>query len=85
MGLTLDQVRSTLRRVARDGSGQVEELSVAAIAGGTERVELLVRFSGCHEGPCVLLLNLTRSDVASLEQELKAQLHSTLRFGEGHP
>jgi hypothetical protein len=46
--------------------------------GDSGRAEVLVTISGCHPKPCLLLLNITRSDPGRVRQELTARLRRAL-------
>ena len=78
MILTLDEVSAISRAVVEDYRTDLEVVRVAAAEGGVGRVELLVTVSGCHRDPCMLMLNLTREERATLEDELRAKLHEAL-------
>ena len=78
MILTLDEVSAISRAVVEDHRADLEVVRVAAAEGGVGRVELLVTISGCHREPCMLMLNLTRLERATLEGELRAKLREAL-------
>jgi hypothetical protein len=56
-----------------------EFVGIMASEGGSGRVEVMVTVKGCHNDPCRLLLNLSRTNRAALEDELRRKLHEQLR------
>jgi hypothetical protein len=78
MVLHADEVTAISRAVAREYDGALEVLGVASSEGGTGRVELLVTIAGCHREPCVLMLNLTRTEHAAFETELRSKFREAL-------
>jgi hypothetical protein len=76
--LNLDEVSVISRAVVEDYRDDLEVIGVAAAEGGIGRVELLVTISGCHREPCMLMLNLTRVERATLESELRTKLREAL-------
>jgi hypothetical protein len=72
------EVTAIARAIAREFDPHLHVQAVVAAEGGGERVEVLVTIAGCHAEPCVLMLNLTRSEKAMLERELVAKLQEAL-------
>jgi len=62
------------REVAREYDSGLTVEGITSADGGTGRAELLVTISGCHKDPCVLLLNLDRTDEATVDSQLRAKL-----------
>jgi hypothetical protein len=83
MRLTLEEVTKISHAIAQEYGGQLEVTGVAATDGGTDHVELLVTITGCHDEPCVLMLNLTRVDSEAMERELRARLGEALATHAG--
>ncbi len=67
------------RDVIRQYSPSLNFVGVMASEGGSGRVEIMVTVKGCHAEPCRLLLNLPRSNRATLESELRRTLEEQLR------
>jgi len=78
LALNLDTVTAISRVVTADHDPPLEVVGVASSDGGSDRVELLVTVVGCHQEPCVLMLNLTRTETSQFEHELKAKLREKL-------
>ena len=77
MRLTIEEIEAIARSVA----AQYDALTVDAVLathGNTDQVELLVTVSGCHHKPCVVMVNVLRTDRESMEQELRTQFRSAL-------
>lgn len=83
MTLPATEIRHIATSVA---SGYGEALSVvnAAITdGGGERVEILVTLSGCHEGECRVLVNVSRADRQTFEAEFRSRLREAIEKHAG--
>ena len=78
MTLNLELVTLISRQVARNLDERIDVVSVASTDGGSERVELLLTLANCHQEPCVIMVNVPRSDISSLERELRQKLHEAL-------
>jgi hypothetical protein len=78
MTLTVDAVTAISRSVARAYDPRLEVLGVASTDGGTSRVELLVTIEGCHQDPCVIMINVTRSAQPEFEHELRTKFRDAL-------
>jgi hypothetical protein len=79
MSVPLDEIATMSRAVvAEQGRG----LTVAAVTttggGGSERVEVLVDITGCHDGPCRFAVNISRADSEGFKQELEARLREAI-------
>ena len=77
MTLSLQQVTQISRAIV-EAEKDLDLIGVASTDGASGRVELLVTIAGCHAGPCVLMLNLTRGERAAFERELRTKLHEAL-------
>jgi hypothetical protein len=51
---------------------------VASTAGESSRVEVFVTVRGCHQEPCVLMVNLTRQGHQAFERDLREKLRRAL-------
>ena len=78
MRLTLEEVEDISRRTASTYAADLTLVGVAATDGGADHVELLVTVSGCHAEPCMLMLNVVRTDRESLERDLTAGLREAV-------
>jgi hypothetical protein len=76
--LNLDTITAISRAIAADHDPRLEVVGVASSDGGSDRVELLVTIVGCHQEPCILMLNLTRTETSQFERELKLKLREKL-------
>lgn len=79
MPLNVDAITAISRTVALEHGRAVEILGVTATDGGTDRAELLINITGCHQDSCRLLLNISRTEGAEFEVELRAKLIEALR------
>ena len=78
MALSLDTITAISRDIAAGHDPPLEVVGVASSDGGSDRVELLVTIVGCHQEPCILMLNLTRAESSQFERELKDKLREKL-------
>jgi len=79
MPLAHDEIVSASRDVIQRFSQRLEFAGVMASEGGSDRVELMVTISGCHDEPCRLMFNLPRADGPTFEAELRQKLEQQLR------
>lgn len=77
MKLPIDQIEAISRAVAQEYDPRLGVMSVAS-SGGSARVELLVTIDGCRQDPCVVMVNVTRTDQAALEHELREKFRDAL-------
>jgi hypothetical protein len=77
MTLSLQQVTEISRAIV-EKERDLDLIGVASTDGGSGRVEVLMTIAGCHEEPCVLMLNLARGERAALERELRIKLRGAL-------
>jgi hypothetical protein len=78
VALNLDTIAAISRDITADHDPPLEVVGVASSDGGSNRVELLVTIVGCHQEPCVLMLNLTRTEASQFEREFKDKLREKL-------
>lgn len=78
MRLKLDLATDICREVAAELDPRLTIVGVTATEGGSDRVEVLVTVTGCHTAPCMHLLNVTRSEPALLEQQIRSKLFDAL-------
>ena len=76
--LTADELTTIIHDVAQGQGRTLHVHSVAATDGGSGRAEILVTVDGCHEGPCRLLLNVTRESTSEFAAEFRTKLASAL-------
>lgn len=79
MTMDLDSVTTLSRTVVREHDSKLSVLGVTSGGGGSDRVELLITIGGCHAAPCVLMLNLTRTEPSAFADELRSKLTDALR------
>jgi hypothetical protein len=82
MGINLDEVTSISRDVASQLDQRLKVVSVSTTEGGGDRVEVLVTVAGCHQEPCLHLLNVSRVGTEALEEQIRATLQRSLK---AHP
>jgi len=76
--LSIDAVSELSRGVAAEYDSRLEVIGVASTAGESSRVEVFVTVRGCHQEPCVVMVNLTRQGHEAFERDLRAQLRRAL-------
>ena len=76
--LTADELTTIIHDVAQGQGRTLHVHSVAATDGGSGRAEILVTVGGCHQGPCRLLLNVTRESTSEFAAEFRTKLASAL-------
>jgi len=76
--LSIDTVNALSRDVAAEYDPRLEVIGVASTAGESSRVEVFVTVRGCHQEPCVLMVNLTRQGHEAFERDLRDKLHRAL-------
>jgi len=76
--LSIDTVNALSRDVAAEYDPRLEVIGVASTAGESSRVEVFVTVRGCHQEPCVLMVNLTRQGHQAFERDLRDKLHRAL-------
>jgi hypothetical protein len=76
--LSMDTVTTLSREVAAEYDSRLEVIGVTATAGESSRVEVLVTVRGCHQDPCVLMVNLTRRGQEAFERDLRDKLKHAL-------
>ena len=83
MSLALAEMTDLSRSIARELAGDFRVAAVTATDGGSERAEIVVAIEGCHDGPCRFVVNVTRSERSTFENELRAKLHDALERHRG--
>jgi hypothetical protein len=76
--LSIDAVSALSREVAAEYDSRLEIIGVASTAGESSRVEVFLTVRGCHEEPCVLMVNLTRQGHQAFERDLRETLRRAL-------
>jgi len=76
--LSIDAVTTLSRDVAAEYDSRLEVIGVTSTAGDSSRVEVFVTVRGCHQEPCVLMVNLTRHGQEAFERDLREMLQRTL-------
>jgi hypothetical protein len=76
--LTIGAVTALSREVAAEYDSRLEVVGVASTDGESGRVEILVTVRGCHEEPCVIMVNLTRLGPRAFERDLRKTLRGAL-------
>jgi hypothetical protein len=78
MALTQEEITDISLAVIQEHERSLHLVGVASTEGGSDRIELVITVSGCHDEPCMLMLNLTRAGRSELETELKGKLRTAL-------
>ena len=76
--LTIDAVTELSREIAAQYDSRLEVIGVASTAGESSRVEVFVTVRGCHQDPCILMVNLTRQGHEAFERDLRDKLRRAL-------
>ena len=79
MSLTLDEVAAISRGVALEHGRALQIAGVTLTGGSSDRVEVLVTVTGCHQDPCRILINISRADGAELASQLRTKLQQAMR------
>ena len=79
MPVGLDTVADISRAVALEHGRGLSIDAVTTTEGTSDRAEVLVTISGCHNKPCRFLINVTRWDGEEFEREFRAKLGDALR------
>lgn len=79
MALSLDAITDISRAVVLRHDHDIEVIGVTSTEGGSNRVELLLALSGCHDEPCRIVLNINRVDAGEFERDLRSKLDEALR------
>jgi hypothetical protein len=74
--LSIDAVSELSRDVAAEYDSRLEVIGVASTPG--EHVEVFVTVRGCHQEPCILMVNLTRQGTEAFERDLREKLRRAL-------
>ena len=53
-------------------------VNAATTDGGGERIEILVTLSGCHDGECRVMVNVSRADRRTFEAEFRSKLREAI-------
>jgi hypothetical protein len=77
--LSIDTVTQLSREVAAEYDSRLEVIAVASSsAGESSRVEVLVTVRGCHDDPCMVMVNLSRHGQEAFERDLRNTLRGAL-------
>jgi hypothetical protein len=74
MTLTVPEITRVAETVGHEATCRFRIQSVAALKGGSDRVELLVAVEDEQNRDRLVLLNVSRQGAARLEDELRAKL-----------
>jgi hypothetical protein len=79
MAINLEEVASLSRQVVSAFDQELNVVSVSATEGGGDRAEILVTVGGCHQEPCIHLVNVSRGSQEILVEDLRAKLAQSLQ------
>lgn len=78
MPLNATEIAVLGRIVVRQHNRNLDIVSVATTDGGSERTEVLVTISGCHQEPCRFVLNVSRVNSVEFHHDFTEQLNREL-------
>ena len=76
--LSIETVTALSRAVAAEYDPSLQVVGVASTNGESGRVELLATIRGCHQEPCVIMLNVTRLGEGAFEKDLREKFRDAL-------
>jgi hypothetical protein len=76
--LSIDTIKALSQDIAAEYDSRLEVIGVASTHRESGRVEILVTIRGCHEEPCVVMVNLTRVGQPAFERDLRDKLRGAL-------
>ena len=79
MNVTIHELSGISRTVALEHGHGLQVSGVTLSDGGNDRVEVIVSISGCHDGECRFVVNVTRADGGAFERDFRAKLHEAIR------
>ena len=85
MAINLEAVASLSRQVVSAFDEELHVVSVSATEGGGDRAEILVTVGGCHQEPCIHLLNVSRGSQDVLVDDLRTKLAQSLEVHQNRP
>ena len=74
--LSLETTTALSREIAAECDSRLEVIGVASTGEESGRVEIFVTVRGCHEEPCIVMVNLARLGRQAFERDLREKLHS---------
>ena len=79
MSVTIDELSGISRTVALEHGRGLEVSGVTISDGGNDRVEVIVSISGCHDGECRFVVNVTRADCDAFERDFRSKLRDAIQ------
>ena len=77
MKLTVPEIEDISRSVVREYA----DLAIAGVTandGEADHAELLFTITGCHDEPCMIMVNVPRCDRETMQRELRRHLSDAL-------
>ena len=74
MSLTHEQVSAIVKAVLLERPESLRLGGLSSAESGRGRIEVFVLLEGCHEAPCLLSLNLARTNQAQFARDLRDEL-----------
>ena len=74
MSLTHEQVSAIVKAVLLERPESLRLGGLSSAESGRGRIEVFIMLEGCHEGACLLSLNLARTNQAQFERDLRDEL-----------
>ena len=84
MRLTVLEIEDISRSVAGEYGGNLALGGVTANDGEADHAELLFTVTGCHDEPCLIMVNVPRSDRETMQRELRRTLGDALERHRQH-
>ena len=78
MGVTIDEISGISRAVVLEHGRGLQVAGVTLSDGAIERVEVILAITGCHDGVCRFVVNVTRTDGEAFEREFRSKLGEAL-------
>ena len=83
LAINLDSVTTICRDVVSQIDRRLSVVAVSATEGGSDRAEVFVTVAGCHDEPCLHLVNVSRAAAATVEDEVRTKLLQSLQAHRG--
>ena len=78
MTLAVTDISRIAMSVASEYQEALTVVNAATTDGGGERIEILVTLSGCHDGECRVMVNVSRADRQTFEAEFRSKLREAI-------
>jgi hypothetical protein len=76
--LNITSLTDISRGVAAEIDPRLRVIGVASTDGDSGRAELFVTIEGCHDDPCVVMVNVTRVGHTAFERDVRERFEAAL-------